>query len=135
MAWMDFFTLTRKFDTTFCDDLDLVHTFLDILTCPARGYISCSDSLGFGPSHNSIRVRAGLVIIEGATRENQICFDCVYFPFLLFKRKYHFRKIMAAYWPFVLGEDGQFVNESSISQIIRQIKREETLPKSAAKCR
>jgi hypothetical protein len=127
LTWLRLFDVNTELHSIFLQNNELVLKFLDILTCKGRGdIIPCTNTW----TSKHIFVRNGLVRLHGTT-PHELCFRVVYDLHL--KKNMLFQRTIAQYWPFVLGEDGQLLPENIISNIIKQIKVEESTPKSARK--
>jgi hypothetical protein len=153
-AWHTLLHASTDMWIQFTNDSNLIYEFLEILKCRTRGsLLPCENKSEFPKSvthaqrvsyclathnrftdlssANDIRVRSGLIKIHG-TILHQICFEIIY---SLMDGKYleEFMEIAVEYWPFIRGDNGQFLIMDEILQILEQVKREESFPKSANK--
>jgi hypothetical protein len=125
--WLCLFDVNTELHSIFLQNTELVLKFLDILTCKPRGHIIPRTNTG---TSEDIFVGFGLVPIYRSS-SHELCFNIVYNSLL--EKNMLFQETIAQYWPFILRGDGQLLPRDEILNILKQIKVEENLPKSARK--
>jgi hypothetical protein len=111
--------------TLFLEDHDLIPIFAELLKTNARGNLGPWQFI----SSNEIRIRASLIGIPGFPPDF-ICFD---FAYHFLSNQIKFQNMLAEYWPFILDENKRLHDRKYIKDILHDIIKEESYPKSANK--
>jgi hypothetical protein len=119
ILWVVLFTANIDMCTMFCENKNVVISFLDMLKCTNRNDVTISR-LFMTPSNEVIVYN---IKIHGCI-EHKLCFHYIY-GFLCCKEHVQFRSTIIHHWPFIVGTDGELRSIEDITEILQQRNHEE----------